>query len=68
MESLQNQIFILEYKLKLSEKDILDMPYWVLKYRIKQLDEINKMQEEEHKKLEQQIKSKSSSISKFSKK
>jgi len=65
---LQNQIFILEYKLKLSEKDILDMPYWVLKYRIKQLDEINKMQEEEHKKLEQQIKSKSSSISKFSKK
>lgn len=44
------------------------MPYWVLKYRIKQLDEINKMQEEEHKKLEQQIKSKSSSISKFSKK
>jgi len=68
VESLQNQIFILEYKLKLSEKDILDMPYWVLKYRIKQLDEINKMQEEEHKKLEQQIKSKSSSISKFSKK
>jgi len=65
---LQNQIFILEYKLKLSEKDILDMPYWILKYRIKQLDEINKMQEEEHKKLEQQIKSKSSSISKFSKK
>jgi len=68
VESLQNQIFILEYKLKLSEKDILDMPYWILKYRIKQLDEINKMQEEEHKKLEQQIKSKSSSISKFSKK
>jgi len=59
---LQNQIFILEYKLKLQEHIILSSPYWILKYRIKQLEEVDKIQKEEQRKLEQQIKSKTSSV------
>ena len=59
-ESLQSLIFIfLIRKLYRSEDDILKLPFHIIRYRIKQLEDYDKKMEENHKKQESEMKAKS---------
>lgn len=53
------------YRLKYDEKTLLEMPYWILQYRLKQLEELDKAQKEELKKHEAELKSKMPSLPKY---
>lgn len=50
LESIQDLIFILVYKLHLPESDILSMKRWVMKKRYKQYDDYQKVKNDEIKK------------------
>lgn len=50
LESIQDLIFILVYKLHLPESDILSMKRWVMKKRYKQYDDYQKTKNDEIKK------------------
>jgi hypothetical protein len=60
-ESLQSLIFIfLIRKLYRSEDDILKLPFHIIRYRIKQLEDYDKKVEEQHRQQESKMKSRSS--------
>jgi hypothetical protein len=50
LESIQDLIFILVYKLHLPESDILSMKRWIMKKRYKQFDDYQKTKNDEIKK------------------
>jgi hypothetical protein len=50
LESIQDLIFILVYKLHLPESDILSMKRWIMKKRYKQYDDYQKVKNDEIKK------------------
>jgi len=49
-------MFILEYKLKQSELDILQFPYWVAERRYKQYEEWEKEKQRQYDEEEKKIK------------
>jgi serine phosphatase RsbU (regulator of sigma subunit) len=57
LESIQDLIFILVYKLHLPESDILSMKRWIMKKRYKQFDDYQKTKNDEIKKQTELAKS-----------
>lgn len=58
LESIQDSIFILVYKLGYSEDEVLKLDRWVMKRRLKQFEEYQKAKKAEMQKEMDKIKAK----------
>ena len=46
IDTIQDSLFLLEHELKQPENVILEMPYWVIKKRVKQWQEMKKAEKD----------------------
>ena len=56
IDTIQDALFILEHELKQPEDVILEMPYWIIKKRLQQWEEMKKREKEGMDKANQGIK------------